>query len=76
LALKNCAAPLGLLARKVLDKFEDNFLIDSDQFNSDFIFGTSVYNDKVIIFLNPAAITEDIENNKVNRKIPKKAGII
>jgi two-component system chemotaxis sensor kinase CheA len=77
LTLKNSSSPLGLLAKRVHDKTKDVFTLDSGQLYSDFVFGTSVFNEKVIIFLNPAAIAEDIENSKLKRKVArKKTGII
>jgi hypothetical protein len=76
LILKNSSVPLGLLARRVLDKLKDEFTFDSDPLYSNYVFGTSVFNENVIIFLNPAAIAESIENSRVNRKVSKKAGFI
>ncbi|MCL2443493.1 MAG: chemotaxis protein CheA [Treponema sp.] len=46
----------GLLAGKVLDKIEGVFTLNKEQIQSDFVLGTSAYNEKIIIFLNPAAI--------------------
>ena len=64
LTLKKSESPVGLLVGKVLDKVEETFRFDGDRVYSDFIFGTSVFNEKVLIFLNPAAITEEIEKDK------------
>ena len=72
LTLKNCDSPIGLLAGKVLDKVEGTFRLDEDRIVSDFIFGTSIYNDNILIFLNPAAIAENISAYKNDIK-PKGA---
>ena len=74
ITLKNCISPIGLLAGKVLDKVEAAFNYDNDRLYSDFIHGTSTYNEKIIIFLNPSAIAEEIENDKRKSKNVKKAG--
>jgi len=68
LTLKNCTSPIGLLVRNVLDKTDEEFILDDKQIYSDFIFGTAVYNEKILIFLKSSAITSHIENEKVNRK--------
>ncbi|MCL2800661.1 MAG: chemotaxis protein CheA [Treponema sp.] len=65
--LKN-ALSVGFLVKNVIDKTEDEFSLDNKQIYSDFIYGTGVYNEKVLIFLNPYAITEHVENEKINRK--------
>jgi hypothetical protein len=65
LTLKQCAFPVGLLARKVIDKVEDAFALSDAQLSGDFILGTSAYNEKILIFLNPAAITKKVESEKV-----------
>jgi two-component system chemotaxis sensor kinase CheA len=44
--------PIGLLVKKVVDKYEDVFNLDDERFCSDFVHGTSIYNNKIIIFLN------------------------
>jgi len=67
LILKN-TLHMGLLVKKVIDKTEDEFVLDNKQIYSDFIFGTGVYNEKILIFLNPAAIAEHIENEKVSNR--------
>ena len=72
LTFKKSAFPLGLLVSKVLDKVEAVFSLDKSQLYSDFIFGTSVYNEKILIFLNLDAIAEDVENDKVSKRITKK----
>ena len=74
LTLKNTTSPIGLLANKVLDKVEAAFIYDNDRILSDFVFGTSTYNERMIIFLNPAAIIEEVENDKQKSKKVKKAG--
>ena len=68
LTLKKSASPIGLLVQKVLDKVEDKFKLDGNRIYSDFIFGTSVFNEKILIFLNPSAIIEEIENGNLNQK--------
>ena len=74
LTLKNSASPIGLLAGKVLDKVEAAFTYDEDRLRSDFIFGTSSFGEKILIFLDPAAIAEEVENDNLRRKKAKKAG--
>ena len=69
------AAPVGLLAEKVLDEIEDAFALDADRIYSDFILGTSVYREKVLIFLNPAAIAEEVEKNKRRQKNTQKKAV-
>jgi len=73
LVLKNCKSPIGLLVGKVLDKIEGVFTLDTEQFYSDFVYGTCVYNEKVIIFMDPASITADMEYEKAKKRIVKKA---
>jgi len=58
LTLKNAISPMGFLVKSVIDKVEGEFTMDNKQLSGDYIFGTSVYNEKILIFLNPAAITE------------------
>ena len=60
------------MVKKVIDKLEGVFSIDENQIYSDYVFGTSVMNEKIIIFLNPAAIAEGVENDKISKKIIKK----
>jgi len=74
LTIKNDTAPIGLLAGRVLDKIDDVFTLDDDRIYSDYILGTSVYKEKVIIFLDTAAIAESVEKDKVSRKTLKKEG--
>jgi len=76
LTLKNSAFPIGFLVRKVLDKLEAVFTLDNTQLYSDFIFGTSVYNEKILIFLNLAAIAEGVETDKVSRRVVRKGGTV
>jgi len=71
LTLKNSASPTGLLVRKVLDKVEAVFNLDSNQILSNFVLGTCVSNEKVFIFLDPAAIINDVENEKQKKRIVK-----
>ena len=57
LTLKKCAAPIGLLVRRVLDKVEDVFTLSDSQLHSEFVSGTCAFNEKILIFLNLTAIT-------------------
>lgn len=72
ITLKNSTAPMGFLATEVIDKVDDDFLLTSEQIRSDYITGTSAYNEKVLIFLDSDAIAIKIENEKVNKKSVKK----
>ncbi|MCL2009567.1 MAG: chemotaxis protein CheA [Synergistaceae bacterium] len=72
LTLKKSAPPVGLLAGKVLDKVSGGFELDHDRLYSDFIFGTSVFNEKILIFLDPSAIAEEVEKDKQKRKAIKR----
>jgi len=71
LTLKNVPS-MGFLVKKVVDKAEDVFMLDNEQLYSDFIFGTGIFKEKILIFLNPDAIAENVENNKKSRKITGK----
>jgi two-component system chemotaxis sensor kinase CheA len=64
LTLKKTASPVGLLVGKVLDKVTGDFEIDDKQLSSDFIFGTSRFEGKILIFIDPASIVEKIEKDK------------
>ncbi|MCL2805233.1 MAG: chemotaxis protein CheA [Treponema sp.] len=68
LILKN-ALPMGLLVKNVIDKCDEVFYLENKHIYSDFIFGTGVYNEKILIFLNPAAIIEYTEKEKIKNKI-------
>ena len=72
LTLKNTVSPIGLLVRNVIDKAEGEFTMDNKHLYSDYIFGTGIYNEKILIFLKPDAITEHVENDKTNKKITGK----
>ena len=74
LTLKKSPSPMGFLVGKVLDKVEGVFELAHDQLCSEYIFGTGTFDEKVIIFLNPAAITEEIEKDKRRRGKIKKRG--
>ena len=76
LTFKKSAFPVGLLVRKVLDKVEAVFTLDNDQLYSDFIFGTSVYNEKILVFLNLDAIADDVENDKISKRTVRKKATI
>jgi two-component system chemotaxis sensor kinase CheA len=73
LTLKKCASPVGLLAGEVVDKVEGEFKLDKDRLYSEFIYGTNVFNEKILIFLNPAAILERVENDKQGKRSVRKA---
>jgi len=75
LILKNCVSPVGFLVRKVLDKIDDEFIFDNDQLYSEYIHGTSILNEKILVFLNPDTIKEAVENDKVSKGIARK-GVI
>jgi hypothetical protein len=75
LSRKAGASPVGLLVRNVHDMAGGDFPMDTHQLYSDYITGTSVYNGKLMIFLNPAAITESVENDKVSSRVVKKGGL-
>jgi len=75
LLLKNSVSPVGLLVRKVLDKVDDEFAFDGEQLYSDYIFGTSVFEEKILIFLNTEMIKEAVENDKVSRGVVRKGGV-
>ncbi|MCL2758722.1 MAG: chemotaxis protein CheA [Treponema sp.] len=68
LTIKNGASPIGLLVRNVIDKAEEAFTLDDKQIYSDFIYGTGVYDEKVLIFLNPGKIAGHVESEKINKK--------
>ena len=74
LKLKNAVSPTGLLVRNVIDKVDDIFVLESGQVTSEFIAGTSAYNEKVLIFLNTGAIADDIEAKKSNKRTAGKGG--
>ena len=74
LSLKNSKSPTGLLIFNVIDKVEDVFKLDESQVQSQFVTGTSAYNEKILIFLNTAAIAEDIEEKKRGRRKAGKGG--
>ena len=64
ITLKLCSAPIGLLAGKVLDKIEGTFELAQDRLYSEYIYGTSTYSEKILVFLNPTAIAEKVETDK------------
>ena len=74
LNLKNTESPVGLLIKKVIDKVEDYFALDCGQVTSQFVTGTSAYNEKVLIFLDTKAIVQDVEKKKKNKRIVRKGG--
>ena len=71
LTLKISSSPAGFLAGKVVDKVRGSFELDNEQLYSDFIFGTSRFNEKIFIMLDSAAIVKDIEKNKQRKRIVK-----
>jgi len=56
LTLKKSDSPIGILAGKVLDKVQQAFPLDHDRVCGDIISGTSVLDEKVLIFLDPAML--------------------
>ncbi|MCL2812345.1 MAG: chemotaxis protein CheA [Clostridia bacterium] len=74
LTLKKSASPIGMLAGKVLDKVQQAFVLDHDRVCGDFISGTSVLNEKILIFLNAAAIMNEVEKDKKRKQTVKKRG--
>ena len=56
LMLKDSASLTGVLADSVLDKIEGTFILDDSHIHGDCISGTSVLNEKVLVFLNPVEI--------------------
>jgi len=68
ITLKKSSFPMGLLVRRVFDKVDAVFTLDNSQLHSDYIFGTGVYKEKVLIFLNLDAIAEDVELNKTSKR--------
>jgi two-component system chemotaxis sensor kinase CheA len=75
LTLKSSKSPIGLLSRRVIDKVEGEFALDTDRVCGDFISGTSVYDEKILVFLKPSAIAEEVEREKqrktARKKVPK-----
>jgi two-component system chemotaxis sensor kinase CheA len=71
---KNSASPIGFLAGKIIDKVTDNFELNKSQFSGDYIHGTGRLNEKILIFLNPGSIMNDIEDNKQKIKTSGKKG--
>ena len=69
LTLKNSIAPLGFLVSRVLDTVDSAFILDIDQMYSEYILGTSVYGEKILIFLNPETIAAEVENSKTAKSI-------
>ena len=76
LCLKKSDTPVGLLVRKVLDKVDDAFVLDESQLHNDFVTGTSAYNEKVLIFLDTAAIANDISARKQSKSGRSKGGAL
>jgi len=72
LTLKDSTSSIGLLVGKVLDKIEGVFTLDTEQIYSDYIHGTSVVDEKVLIFLNTSAIAEDVERMKEQKRVAKR----
>ena len=76
LCLKNSESNIGLLVRKVIDKVDDAFILDETQVHNEFVTGTSAYNKKILIFLNTAAIADDVERKKRGRRAAGKGGVV
>jgi len=72
LTIKKSSVPMGLLVRKVLDKVEAVFTLDNNQLQSDYIFGTSVFKEKVLVFLNLDAIAENVESDIVSKRLKRR----
>ena len=64
LMLKKSASQVGILAGKVLDKIEGDFTLDNSQLRCDCIIGTGVFNEKVLVFLNPDVLLEKVNNGE------------
>ena len=71
ITLKNSSPPVGFLAGQLLDKIEDDFKLDKDQLISEFIYGTCAYNEKILIFLDPTAISKKLSINKRKTSVKK-----
>jgi two-component system chemotaxis sensor kinase CheA len=76
ITLKSMQIPIGFLVQKVIDKYEDVFTLDDKHFHSNYINGTSTYNDRIIIFLNTASIAEAVENDRISKAMIKKRDVI
>ncbi|MCL2721370.1 MAG: chemotaxis protein CheA [Treponema sp.] len=75
LTFKKSNSTIGFLIKKVIDKVNGAFTLDNEQFCSDFVFGTSVFNEKIVIFPDTDAVINEVENDKKSRKVFKKAGV-
>jgi len=64
LCLKKSEIQVGLLVGKIIDKVDDVFILDEAQLHNDFVTGTSAYKEKILIFLDTAAIADDIKTRK------------
>jgi len=69
ITFKKSLFPAGLLVKKVLDKIEAVFTLDTGQLCGDFIYGTGVYNEKILIFLNLEAIADEAAKDKPSGRI-------
>jgi len=58
---------LGLLVKKVIDMTEGMFALDREQIYTDYILGTSIINEKIVIFLNHESITDCVLKTKGER---------
>jgi two-component system chemotaxis sensor kinase CheA len=63
LTLKNSEVPMGLLAGKVLDKIEGVFELDRDSICGDFVAGTSVFDEKILVFLDYRTIVKEAQRD-------------
>ena len=75
LTLKNSASPIGLIAGSVIDKVAGNFEFDDKQLCSDYIYGVSRFNEKILIFIKPEAIAQSIEDDKLKKKKHKQGAL-
>lgn len=64
LILKSGRLPVGLLVQRVIDKYDDVFAVDEERFCNSYIHGTSIYNKKMVIFLNTAAVAEAAQSEE------------
>ncbi|MDR0248773.1 MAG: chemotaxis protein CheA [Oscillospiraceae bacterium] len=58
ITVNHSSAPLGFLSSKVLDLVTDSFHVETDRLKGDFVLGTGVYREKVLVFLDSRAIAE------------------
>lgn len=59
----------GFLAGRALNKVEEAFEMESGCLESDYIFGTGVYHEKILIFLDSDKIMKEVEASRQREKI-------